>query len=351
MILEAFPLLDFNSPVDLQNHGNDQLYVVEQPGMIRVFTNDPATSNADVFLDISNKVDNSDNEEGLLGLAFHPNYAENGRFFVYHTDVNDDTVLTEYRVSGDPGLAEPATARQIMLIDQPTDRHNAGMLQFGPDGLLYVAVGDGGDGGHNGQKTDTVLGAILRIDVDSGDPYVIPSDNPFVTGGGAPEVWLYGLRNPWRFWIDYPTELIYIGDVGQADREEVDVLPLTAGGANLGWIYMEGTMCFRAPECNDTETVLPVYEYTHDDGCSITGGIVYRGAAIPEMDGTYFYADWCRTTLRSFEYGDGGVSESKTWEELAPGQVNTFGVDGSGELYMGTWDGIVWKLVPVRADS
>jgi glucose/arabinose dehydrogenase len=349
--LEVVPFAEIEFPLTITAPSRDpRLFVGQRDGIVRIVDGSGTVVDRP-FLDISDVVKAGGVEQGFLGMAFHPEYPENGRFFVYYTDVNDDTILAEYRVSGDPGLAEPGTARQILFIDQPTDRHNAGMLQFGPEGYLYVAVGDGGDGGHNGQKTDTVLGTILRIDVDSGDPYAIPADNPFVSGGGAPEVWLYGLRNPWRFSIDYSSELIYIGDVGQADREEVDVLPLTAGGANLGWVYMEGTMCFRAPECNDTETVLPIHEYSHDDGCSITGGIVYRGEAIPEYDGTYFYADWCRNNLRSLKVVDGEATEHETWEELAPGQVNTFGADALGELYMGTWDGMVWKLVPVRADS
>lgn len=349
--LQVVPLADIDFPLTITAPAGDpRLFVGQRDGIVRIV--EPTGQVVDrPWLDLSDVVKAAGVEQGFLGMAFHPEYAANGRFFVYYSDFNDDTVLEEYRVIDDQGFADPATARQILLIDQPTDRHNGGMLQFGPDGYLYVAVGDGGDGGHNGQKTDTVLGTILRLDVDAGDPYAIPPDNPFADGGGAPEAWMYGMRNPWRFSIDYPSELIYIGDVGQADREEVDVLPLTAGGANLGWIYMEGTMCFRAPECNDTETVLPAHEYTHDDGCSITGGIVYRGANIPEMEGTYFYADWCRANLRSFRYDDGVVTEQKTWDELAPGQVNTFGTDGLGELYMGTWDGKVWKLEAIRGGS
>lgn len=349
--IEVIAVAEIEFPLTITAPDRDsRVFVGQRDGIVRII--DGSGSLVDrPFLDISDVVKAAGVEQGFLGMAFHPDYVDNGRFFVYYSNANDDTVLAEYRVSGDPELAEPATAREILLIDQPTERHNAGMLEFRPDGYLYVAVGDGGDGGHNGQKTETVLGTILRIDVDSGDPYAIPADNPFVDGGGAPEIWLYGLRNPWRFSIDHETEQIYIGDVGQADREEVDVLPLTAGGSNLGWIYMEGTKCFRAPECNETETVLPVLEYSHDDGCSITGGIVYRGEAIPEINGTYFYADWCRNNVRSFRFVDGEVTEQKTWDELAPGQVNTFGTDALGELYMGTWDGIVWKLVPVRADS
>ena len=330
--------------------GDERLFVAEREGTVRIVSPDGQVGE-EPFLDITDTVGSLGVEQGLLGMAFHPSYSENGRLFVYYTDANDDTLVAEYTVSSDPDRADPASARQIIFFDQPTERHNGGMLEFGPDGYLYIAVGDGGDGGHNGQKTDTLFGTILRIDVDGGDPYAVPTDNPFVDGGGAPEVWLYGLRNPWRFSIDPETELIYIGDVGQGDREEIDVLSLDDGGANLGWIFLEGPMCFRAPECRDTETVLPVHEYTHSEGCSVTGGRVYRGSDIPELQGTYFFADWCRKTVRSFSYEGGELTDLKKWTELAPGQINTFGTDGSGELYMGTWDGGVWKLVPIRADS
>lgn len=330
--------------------GDQRLFVAQRDGIISV-----VSPNGEVreepFLDISDLVKDAGVEQGLLGLAFHPDYQGNGRFFVYYTEENDDSVLVEYTVGDDGSLADPDSAREVIRFDQPTERHNAGMLEFGPEGFLFVAVGDGGDGGHNGQKSETLFGTILRLDVDAGDPYAIPEDNPFVAGGGAPEVWAYGLRNPWRFSIDHEAELMYIGDVGQADREEIDVVALSDGGANFGWIYREGSMCFRAPECNDTETVLPVVEYTHSEGCSVTGGIVYRGEQIPELDGVYFYADWCRQWVGSFRYEAGEAIDLKRWPELDAGQVNTFGTDGFGELYMGSWAGEVWKLVPIRAEA
>jgi glucose/arabinose dehydrogenase len=349
--VEVVQVAELATPLVITSPGGDErLFVAEREGVVRIVTPDGRVRE-EPFLDITDSVGSSGVEQGLLGLAFHPSYADNGRFFVYYTDANDDTLVVEYTASSNPSRADPASAQQIIFFDQPTERHNGGMLEFGPDGYLYIAVGDGGDGGHNGQKTDTLLGTILRIDVDGGDPYAVPDDNPFVVGGGAPEVWLYGLRNPWRFSIDSETNLIYIGDVGQADREEIDVLSLDDGGSNLGWIFLEGTMCFRSPECRDTETVLPVHEYDHSDGCSVTGGRVYRGSAIPELRGTYFFADWCRKTVRSFSYDNGEVVDLRNWTELAPGQINTFGTDGFGELYMGTWDGGVWKLVPIRAES
>jgi glucose/arabinose dehydrogenase len=330
--------------------GDPRVFVAEREGTILVI--EPGGEvRPEPFLDITDRVWANGIEQGLLGLAFHPLYADNGRFFVYYTDEDSDTRLVEFTVSADPAFVDPASARELLLIDQPTDRHNAGMLEFGPDGYLYVAVGDGGDGGGNAQKPENVFGTILRLDVESGDPYAIPPDNPFVDGGGAAEVWAYGLRNPWRFSIDAATGLMFIGDVGQESWEEIDVIPLGGGGANLGWAYREGSGCFSSPECEETETVFPVVEYPHSEGCSVTGGIVYRGPAIPELDGVYVYSDWCQGWIRSFRYEDGAASDEKEWSELDPGQVNTFGTDAQGEIYIGTWEGEVWKLVPVRADS
>jgi glucose/arabinose dehydrogenase len=329
--------------------GSDGLFVAQRDGIVLVV--EPGGEVRErPFLAMSALVKAEGVEQGFLGMAFHPDYQVNGRVFVHYTDWNDDTVLAELTADANREYVDVATERQLILFDQPTDRHNAGDLQFGPDGYLYVAVGDGGDGGHNGQKPETLFGTILRLDVDGQSPYAIPGDNPFVTGGGAAEVWAYGLRNPWRFSIDYTSGLMYIGDVGQADLEEIDVVSLDDPGANFGWIYREGSKCFRAPECRDVETVLPVAEYPHSEGCSVTGGVVYRGDAIPELDGVYFYADWCRGWVRSFRYEDGAAVDLQSWPELDPGQVNTFGTDAVGELYIGTWGGSVWKLVPVRAE-
>ncbi len=328
--------------------GDSRVFLAQREGIVHVVGGDGVVRE-EPFLDLTDRVRANGIEQGLLGLAFHPQYGDNGRLYVYFTDENDDSRLVEFSVSDDPMRGDVDSARELLFLDQPTDRHNAGMLEFGPDGFLYVAVGDGGDGGHNGQKADTLFGTILRIDVDNGDPYAIPEDNPFVSGGGAPEVWAFGLRNPWRFSID--RDLIYIADVGQQDWEEVTVLPIGAGGANLGWAYREGSACFNSPECEETETVSPTLEYAHADGCSITGGYVYRGAGIPELDGTYFYSDWCQGWVRSFRYEDGAAVDVREWSDLDPGQVNTFGTDAAGELYMGTWGGSVWKLVPVRAEG
>lgn len=329
--------------------GDGRLFVLQREGLISVISPSGQVPETP-FLDITDRVLASGIEQGLLGLALHPDFSSNGRFFVYYTDDEDDTNLVEFTASG--ATADPATAREVLLIDQPTERHNAGMLAFGPDGYLYIAVGDGGDGGGNAQKPENVFGTILRIDVDHGDPYSIPLDNPFADGiGGAPEVWLYGLRNPWRFSIDAPSGLMYVGDVGQESWEEVDVVGIDSGGANLGWAYREGTHCFSSPQCDNIDWVGPVVEYSHAEGCSVTGGYVYRGAAIPELEGHYFYSDWCQGWIRSFRYEEGEAVDQREWTELQPGQVDTFGVDQEGELYLGTWDGKVYKLVPVRAEK
>ncbi len=344
LVAELGPPLAITAPA-----GDERLYVAQRDGMISVVVDGQVRN--DPYLDLTDLVRSAGVEQGLLGLAFHPGYGENGRVFVDYIGNDGGTVVAEY-------VADPATAtvsddgRVVLAIQQPTDRHNGGALQFGPDGSLYVAVGDGGDGGSNGQKPENLLGTILRIDVDTAGPYAVPADNPFAGGElGAPEVWAYGLRNPWRIWIDHETRLMYIGDVGQADWEEIDVISIDDAGANFGWIYLEGSMCFRAPECRDVPTVLPVLEYSHAEGCSVTGGVVYRGEAIPELDGTYFYADWCRGWMRSFRYDDGEVVDEREWDELEPGQVNTFGVDGSGEMYIGNWSGQLLKLVPIRSDE
>jgi glucose/arabinose dehydrogenase len=328
--------------------GDDRLFVTQREGLISTISR---RGEVTPFLDITDRVLAGGIEQGLLGLAFHPDFAANGRFYVYYSDDNDDTNLVEFTASTDRTSGDPATARQVLFIDQPTERHNAGMLAFGPDDYLYVAVGDGGDGGSNAQKPENVFGSILRIDVDHGDPYAIPPSNPFSVGGvRAPEVWVYGLRNPWRFSIDEAGGLVYIGDVGQESWEEVDVIGLDSGGTNLGWAYWEGSHCFSSSQCDAIDWVAPVVEYSHAEGCSVTGGYVYRGAAIPELDGHYFYSDWCQGWIRSFHYQDGVAGAQRDWPELQPGQVDTFGVDQQGELYLGTWDGKIYRLVPIRAD-
>ena len=228
----------------------------------------------------------------------------NGRFYVNYTDTGGTSRVAEYLVSSNPDRAEKATGRVLLSVPQPASNHNGGMLAFGPDGYLYIGMGDGGGGGDpsgNGQRPSTLLGALLRIDVTGGSTYAVPAGNPFVAGGGAAEVWAFGLRNPWRFSFD--GQRLYIADVGQGQWEEIDVLTTAAGGANLGWSIMEGNHCYQPSSgCNRTGLTLPVFEYGHGEGCSVTGGYVYRGTAIPELNGHYFYGDFCSGWVRSFRY-------------------------------------------------
>jgi len=335
--------------------GDDRLFVAQRVGVIRILDAnrdlvDPA------FLDLTDRVLAGGIEQGLLGLAFHPEYASNGRFFVYYTDKDGRRQLSEFAVSAsDPNRARADSERVLIELEQPpnaTDiRHYAGQLGFDPDGYLWVSMGDGADSRAQAQDPNTFFGKVHRIDVDSGDPYGIPPENPFVDGGGLPEVWAYGLRNPWRFSIDPVDRLIYIADVGHADEEEINVLPIDEGGFNLGWSDMEGTRCFHDQECDPANYTSPVITYSHDDdNCSVTGGAVYRGQEIPELVGTYFYSDWCKQWIRSFKYVDGQVTEETDWtEDLGTiGQVNSFGIGGDGELYLVTYEGLVAKFTAVR---
>ncbi len=340
--------------------GDDRLFVAQRVGVIRVLDGrremlDPA------FLDITDRVLAGGIEQGLLGLAFHPDYASNGRFFVYYTDKGGRRQLSEFKVTGDPNRADPESERVLIEREQPPDatdiRHYGGNLQFGPDGYLWVSIGDGADSRAQGQNPFTIFGTVSRIDVDSGDPYGIPADNPFVDGTGGDEVWAYGLRNPWRFSIDPVERMIYIADVGHDDQEEVNVLSIDEGGFNLGWSDMEGTRCFHKQGCDPADYTAPAITYSHDEGLSITGGFVYRGAEIPELHGTYFYADWVFKFIRSFRFVDGQVTEEKDWsvdlgwfddEGNGLGSPNSFGLDGHGELYIVTHEGQVYRFTAER---
>ncbi len=335
--------------------GDDRLFVTERIGRVKVVAPD-GTVLPESFLNITDRVLANGIEQGLLGLAFHPDYAANGRFFVYYTNKDAKRTLAEYRVStASKDQADHSSERILFTRSQPegsTDiRHYGGGLNFGPDGYLWVSVGDGADSRDQGQDPNTIFGTLLRLDVDSGDPYGTPGDNPFVNGGGTPEVWAYGLRNPWRFTIDQPTRLIYIGDVGQGAREEINVLSIDDdAGANLGWANVEGTMCFFEKDCDPAAYHLPTIEYDHDAGCSVTGGVVYRGSAIPELDGHYFYGDWCKGWIKSFLYVDGVPTEERDWADVydPTNQPNGFGNDANGEVYVATFGGSILKLVADR---
>ena len=334
-------------PLDLTVPTGDQrLFIVEKTGRIRI-VKDGALLSAP-FLDLSDSVSNG-SEQGLLSMAFHPRYAANGFFYVDYTDRSGNTRVVRYTVSAsNPDVADPSSAHLILAVTQPFPNHNGGLLVFGLDHMLYVGLGDGGSAGDpqgNGQNLGTLLGKILRIDVDGGDPYAIPSDNPFVGRAGARgEIWAYGLRNPWRFNIDSASERLYIADVGQDMWEEVDVAPATQGGQNYGWNIMEGMHCYNASSCTEQGLTLPVLEYSHAEGCSITGGFVYRGARVPGLVGRYFYSDFCSGFLRSFMYDGSTVSEETTWDVGDLGHVQSFGEDASGELYILSANGTVYRF-------
>jgi glucose/arabinose dehydrogenase len=329
--------------------GDDRLFVLEQRGVVSIVRN--GVVDPDPFLDISDRVGSSGLEQGLLGMAFHPAFPGDPRVFVYYTDLNGDSVLASFDVSSDPDRLDEVTSVEVLAAAQPASNHNGGMVAFGPDGYLYLGLGDGGganDQFGNGRRPDTVLGTILRIDVDGAAPYAVPPDNPFVAGGGAAEVWAYGLRNPWRFDVDPTDGRVYIADVGQGQWEEVSVV--SAAGADLGWSVLEGVECFSEDPCDASGTTEPLVVYGHDEGCSVTGGFVYRGAAIPELTGHYLYSDWCGGWLRSFRAESGAAVDEQDWTEGIGdiGRVSSFGRDGNGELYLVTSDGVIWKIVPER---
>ncbi|MCB2222991.1 MAG: PQQ-dependent sugar dehydrogenase [Actinobacteria bacterium] len=329
--------------------GDDRVFVVERAGVVAVV--EPGGSvRGDPFLDLTDLIDSASGVElGMLGLAFHPDYAANGRFFVHYTDLDTDSVIAEYAVSADPNVADPASGKVILEVDQVGFRHRGGMLTFGPDGYLYIGLGDGTDAAVNPQSLDTLQGSILRIDVDGGDPYAVPPGNPFTTTDGLGEIWAYGLRNPWRFSIDAAGGRLYVGDVGEENWEEIDTVALADGGANFGWPLMEGSTCYFDAACGSrTDVIRPILEYPHEgDQCAVTGGYVYRGAAIPQLDGHYFYADWCAGWVRSFVFDGENVTQPQDWTAALGelGSVASFGLDGAGELLLVASDtGAVYRL-------
>jgi glucose/arabinose dehydrogenase len=330
--------------------GDPRLFVLDQPG--RVWIVSDGTMDPDPFLDISDRVGSTGLEQGLLGMAFHPGYPDDPRVFLSFTDRDGDSRLVSYRVSPDPDRADPASGVDILAVPQPASNHNGGMILFGPDGYLYLGLGDGGGAndqfGH-GQRSDTLLGSILRVDVDAASPYAVPPDNPFAGEAGAAEVWAFGLRNPWRFDIDPVTGVMYVADVGQSTWEEVSVVPSGAVAANLGWSILEGDDCFVAAGCDTAGTLAPAVVYGRDQGCSVTGGFVYRGAAIPELAGHYLYSDWCGGWLRSFDVVDGAAVDAADWSDGIGdlGRISSFGRDGFGELYLVATDGRLWRIDPV----
>jgi glucose/arabinose dehydrogenase len=354
IIVEAFPNLNFEQPVDIQSpkDGTNRLFVLSQPGIIFVFENDPGTKQKEIFLDIRGKV-LFGGEQGLLGLAFHPDYKQNGYFFLDYTANNPRrTVISRFKVShDDPNKADPESELILLEVEQPYSNHNGGQISFGPDGYLYISLGDGGSGGdplNAGQDLTMLLGSLLRIDVDKisdGRNYAIPDDNPFKDNGEGfkEEIYAYGLRNIWRFSFDNQNRL-WAADVGQNKWEEINIIEK---GKNYGWRIMEGKHCFDPPaNCDTTGLVLPIWEYGHDDagGYSITGGFVYNGTSAPGLKGKYIYADYVVGKIWILEYVNGIVNNSLLTRTNY--LISTFGVDENDELYFSDHNsGRLYKFV------
>ena len=341
------------NPLDLQAAPGDRerLYVVEQGGRIRVIRN--GQLQATPFLDVSGRI-SSGGERGLLGLVFHPQFATNRRFFVNYTNPRGDTHVAEFRATSADAADPGERARRSSPRPSPSPTTTAEASPSTTPGACSSRLGDGGSGGDplgNGQRLDTFLGKVLRIDVDAGAPYAVPADNPFrATAGAAPEIWAYGLRNPFRISVDRPTGDLYIGDVGQNRVEEIDVgLASRRGGENYGWSTTEGSQCFSpASGCNRSGLVLPVYEYSHSEGCSVTGGVVYRGCRMPDLAGTYFFGDFCTGLVRSFRLASGQATDLRDWTAglRGVGSPSSFGLDADGEAYVVDYDGEVYRLEP-----
>jgi glucose/arabinose dehydrogenase len=325
--------------------GDARLFIAERAGRIHVVQG--GTLLATPFLDLRTRISTA-GEGGLLSFAFDPQFSTNGFVYVHFTNTAGNIVVERFFVPGG-SVADPV-ATPIISIPHPTyTNHYGGRIAFGPDGYLYLSTGDGGGGGdpdRNGQNLNSLLGKLLRLDVST-PPYAIPPTNPFINQvGRRPEIWAYGLRNPWRFAFDPPTASLYIADVGQGLREEIDAVSDSFGGTNYGWPIMEGTLCYPiTAACSSAGLQLPVHEYDHREGCSITGGFVYRGAAMPELQGRYFYADFCSGWLRSILVVGGRATERIQWNVPVLGQVISFGQDAAGELYVLTANGRVVRIV------
>jgi len=321
-----------------------RLFVVGQAGRIWVL----AEEENELVLDIRGRV-GTGGERGLLGMAFHPDFASNRLLYVNYTNNSGDTIVAEY-VMDDDATADPTSERVVLRVNQPANNHNGGMIAFGDDGYLWIGMGDGGgsnDQFRTARRPDRLLGAMLRIDVGPAapEPYGIPADNPYADGEeGRPEVWAIGLRNPWRFWFDEAR--LYVGDVGQGRVEEVSVVPMSPSGPDFGWSVVEGDECFRSKDCDRSGFVTPSYTYGHGAGCSITGGVVYRGSALPEIDGHYFFGDYCSGWVRSIVVDESGdVVEELEWPDLGIRLPTSFAVDAAGEMYILSGRGPIYKVV------
>ncbi len=342
-LVNAFPHLSFQQPIFLTGSGDgtNRIFVAQQNGVISVFPDDSSAGSRTTFLDLSSRLSSSSGEEGLLGLAFHPRYGLNGYFYVDYTAPNPlRTVVARYRASrADPNVADTSSTYVIIEINQPYSNHNGGMLAFGPDGYLYVGMGDGGSEGdplNMGQDRTVLLGKILRINVDdttASTHYVIPADNPFTGNilGYREEIWAYGLRNPWRFSFDTASGQLWAGDVGQDTWEEVDLIQR---GRNYGWKIMEGPACYSPPSgCDTTGLTMPVKAYDHSLGEAIVGGYVYHGNRRPDLKGAYLYGDWASGRIWVFRY-DSGQLTADSLVAVLPGNISSFGLDEAQEIYL-----------------
>lgn len=341
-------LSGLKQPTDITHAGDssNRLFIAEQRGRILIAKGNRINSRP--FLDISNRI-SCCGERGLLGVAFPPGFAAKKYFYVNYTDRSGDTVIARYRVVSDPEMADPGSEEIILTIKQPYANHNGGQLAFGPDGYLYIGMGDGGSAGdpqNHAQNSSSLLGKMLRIDVESGGkPYAVPADNPYLNNKAfRPEIWATGLRNPWRFSFDRKTGDLYIADVGQNRYEEIHFEPKgTRGGINYGWNIMEGLHCYKSETCDRKGLTLPIAEYDHDKGCSVTGGKIYRGKMFPKMHGIYFYGDYCSGRIWGLRQSDTGWSQKELTDSGL--SISTFGEDEAGEVYVADYGkGNIYKI-------
>ncbi len=352
ILLESFGP-SFSEPVELRHAGDDRLFVVEKAGVIKILNYDE-TVNSSPFLDLSSIVYSASPEGGLLGLAFHPDYPTNPSFFVNYTNSVEDTVISKFTVSTDPDIAN-TTETILLIIEQPSSNHNGGSIVFGPDGYFYIGTGDGGgtgDPGDRAQNLNTLLGKMLRLDIDNGTPYGIPADNPFLNDGDdttLKEIWAYGLRNPWKFTFDSQTNDIWIADVGQDVNEEINMASLTTSGLNYGWRCYEGNATYNTSGCPASSTLtFPIAEYSQNNSgvpkCSITGGYVYRGTQQPGLQGKYFFADYCSTEIGILTENAGSWTYSFT-EPFSGNNWSSFGVNHLNELFVVSKNGNIFRIV------
>jgi hypothetical protein len=330
--------------------GDNRLFVTERTGAVRIIENDQLLPTA--FLDLRSEVSSAGSEQGLLGLAFHPAFVVNGRFFVSYTDTEGDSRIVEYHAESPSNVADPQSASLVLQVEQPFQNHNGGHIAFGPDGMLYIGLGDGGgslDPDGNGQDLTTLLGKLLRIDVDGEAPYVIPADNPFADSNDVrPEIWAYGLRNPWRFAWDPTDNTFYVADVGQDSWEEVNYVPGTDEGVNYGWSLLEGPQCFGdLGLCEDADAHTPQIIYNHTVGCAVVGGTVYRGSLLPQLSNRYIFGDNCAGWIRAADVAYPTLIDVGLLNTFPGASITSFGEDAIGELYVLTGEGRVARMVPV----